>query len=269
MPVTGKMTEAGGSRLLNQIFGGTPMLVPTTWYVGYTVGDSDRVNVGAEPSGGGYQRAAVPNTRVNFDVPTNQAITNLLPIEWPVASSNQGTARSIVFFDSPNGGNPWFYFPLQSPKDMQEGDAMLVPGGGLTFEFATGGLSNYVKDRALGSLFGGIPMVTPTTYWLSYSTTAPGDNAPGTEPTMGGYSRVSMANNSGNWPPSATATKTNGTSIQWPEITAAQGLGVGFQIFDAATGGNLIAFCSSPGTIGLNAQVVPYLAANVLDIRVN
>lgn len=63
----------------------------------------------------------------------------------------------------------------------------------------------------------------------------------GVEVSGGGYARVSITNNTTNFPNASNGSKSNGTVITFPSATVAWGTVVGWGIWDASTGGNLIA----------------------------
>ncbi len=81
----------------------------------------------------------------------------------------------------------------------------------------------------------------PATH-VALFTVAPSDTGGGTEVTGGGYLRVTVTNNTTNWPAAtgATAAKSNGTVITFPTASASWGTVVAFGIIDAASAGNLL-----------------------------
>jgi hypothetical protein len=268
MPNFGKLTEYGASQIMNFVFGGTPMNVPGFWYAGYTTGVSGQNTIGAEPGGGGYERKAIANTSGSggeWTVATAQLKQNINDIIWQPATSNHGTAQSIVLFDSPNNGNAWFYFPLQQPKLIEAGDAMRVPAGAISLQCIPGLLSNFIKNQLLNSILGGIAMPTIPQLYLGYTNSACGDATPGTEPTGNGYQRVGLNNNTGMFPPSATGEKTNALSITFPEATGNQGQAVNVGIWSAATGGTYIGYTTTP-TRSIDVGITPSIPSGAMDL---
>jgi len=102
------------------------------------------------------------------------------------------------------------------------------------------GKSDYLENKILDFLLGGISYTPPATVYIALFTAAPTDAGGGTEVSGGGYARVAVANNTTNFPPASNGTKSNGTTITFPTATADWGTVVAVGIFDAATGGNLL-----------------------------
>lgn len=105
------------------------------------------------------------------------------------------------------------------------------------------GKSDYLEAALLNHLFGSVAYTVPGTYHFALFTSAPNDTGGGTEvnPSASGYARVSVANNTTNFPTiTAPASKSNGTAVNFPIATAAWGSVVAFGIYDASTGGNLL-----------------------------
>jgi len=263
------VTEFGASRIMNRLLGGTPSGEPGSWYVGYTMGNSVPQSVGAEPGGNGYARVRVDNTSANWNPPSpTHTVTNATPIQWAPASGHQGTARSIVFYDSPGvGGNAWFYFDLPADRDILAGDAMYIPEGALSITIGTGLFSDYMRDRILASMFGSVPYTVPNTYWVGYGLTSPSDEDPGTEPAGNGYLRVSVPNTLAVFPPSNTGIKTNALDIQWPEATGNQGQILGFDFYDAPAGGNRI-FWHPSSPLAVSTGTAPFIQAQSMRAEV-
>jgi hypothetical protein len=71
-------------------------------------------------------------------------------------------------------------------------------------------------------------------------TANPSDSGGGTEVTGGSYARVSVTNNTTNWPNASSGSKSNGTAITFPTATANWGTVTAFGIFDASSAGNLL-----------------------------
>lgn len=108
-----------------------------------------------------------------------------------------------------------------------------------------GSFSDYLEAKILDEVFGATAFSAPGTLYVALFTAAPSDSGGGTEVTGGSYARVAVTNNTTNWP-NATGTsptsKSNGTVITFPTATANWGTVVAFGIFDASSGGNLIAW---------------------------
>lgn len=100
------------------------------------------------------------------------------------------------------------------------------------------------RERAIAdSQFGGgVTTWAPATWFAGLSSTTPaGDGTSFTEPSGGSYARVSLTNNTTNFPAAVTAsgltTKQNGAKITFPTPTALWGLMTYVGFFTAASGG--------------------------------
>lgn len=97
--------------------------------------------------------------------------------------------------------------------------------------------------NALLDLVLGTPGLLPATVYIGLLTAIPNANGTGVaEPSGFGYARVSVANNSTQWPNASGRVKTHANDITFP---AASGGGWGTIIwagvFDASVAGNLVA----------------------------
>lgn len=270
MPATGSFTDYAESAILNMIFGGNPLPALPYLYIGYMVGVATDQGPGAEPNGGGYSRIAVPNNAANFPIASAMLKMNGTEILFNEATSNHGTVQAIGVFDSPSQGNLLSWMPLETPITVGVRDAMKIPVGGLKHEFQPlGGLSAYAKNAILNHIYGGVPFNVIGLLYFGYSTTMSTDSQGGTEPTVGGYARIAVANNSAMFPPTATGSKTNFLDILFPEATATQGTMVNIVVFDAPSGGNFIAssILNPPQAIGLNTE--PRIRANTITFNMD
>ena len=101
-----------------------------------------------------------------------------------------------------------------------------------------------MQERAIAdSQFGGGATTwAPATWFVALSTTTPNEDGTGfTEPVGGSYARVSVTNNTTNWPAATTASgvtsKANGTAIVFPNPTGSWGAVTYYGLFSASTGG--------------------------------
>lgn len=100
-----------------------------------------------------------------------------------------------------------------------------------------GRLSDTDANALLDSLFGS---ASPATYYFGLSTTQPtsaGGNI--TEPSGGAYARVSVTNNSTNFPAAASRSKSNGTAITFPSPSGSWGTVGWWVIMTASSGGTM------------------------------
>ena len=108
------------------------------------------------------------------------------------------------------------------------------------------GFTNYLEDKIINHLFGddtgasGADHYTaPTTWYVGLQTAAPSDSAAGTEVSGGAYARQSVA-----WTLASggTAEASNTASLTWASATTDWGTVTHAGVYDALTGGNLVAF---------------------------
>ena len=102
------------------------------------------------------------------------------------------------------------------------------------------GFSDYLEDKVLDHVFGGVAYTAPTKHVALY-TVAPTDTGGGTEVTGGAYARqTSTFTVSGTDPTTAT----NAAAVEYPTATANYGTVVAVGILDASSGGNLLAYAN-------------------------
>lgn len=102
--------------------------------------------------------------------------------------------------------------------------------------------TNYTENAVLGHVFGSTTMTKPTLY-VGLFTAAPGEAGGGTELSTAGtaYARQTAAFTvSGTAPTQAT----NTAAIEWAAATSAWGTVTHVAVFDAASGGNMLAFAA-------------------------
>ena len=101
------------------------------------------------------------------------------------------------------------------------------------------GFTNYLEDKVIGHLFGGTAYTAPTTWYAGLQTAAPSDSAAGTEVSGGAYARQSVAWTIGT---GGVAQASNTAALEWPAATTDWGTVTHAGIYDAVSGGNLVAF---------------------------
>jgi hypothetical protein len=91
--------------LLNRIFNGGTLTLPSTLYIGlFTAAPSD-AGGGTEVSGNNYSRLAVSANTTNFPTTTTSTIQNALTLTFAIPSGNWGTVTHIGIFDAATAGN--------------------------------------------------------------------------------------------------------------------------------------------------------------------
>ena len=109
-----------------------------------------------------------------------------------------------------------------------------------------GSFNDYMENKVLDHIFGGVAFSPPGTYYLAAYTVAPGESGGGTEISNTGtaYLRQPMINDLTRFPSAVAGAKTNGTLITFPTATLDWGTVVGFALLDSVTygSGNFICY---------------------------
>ena len=123
--------------------------------------------------------------------------------------------------------------------------------------------SNTFETRVLTWVFTTGSATRPTEWHVALYTVAPGDTGGGTEVSGGGYARQSVAFTvSGD-------TASNTAALEYPTATAPYGTVTAVGVFDAATGGNLIAYATLTTSKTIDTGDVLRLPAGDLDITLD
>ncbi len=102
-----------------------------------------------------------------------------------------------------------------------------------------GSFSKYWENEILDHLFGK-GSYTPPTVYVGLSTADPGDDGTGlSEPTGNGYAR--LATSAADWNSASSGSLDNASAVAFAEATSDWGTVTHFALFDAATGGNMLA----------------------------
>jgi hypothetical protein len=138
------------NRLIDFIFRAQPYTLPDNLYVAlYATPIADDFGAaGASPpeelSGEGYARAVIPRSPlawagtqgVGFTEPTEPSwgttgrTSNNVPIQFPAATGDWGTALWWAIHDAPTGGNMLYYGELLYPRTIYPGDVPVSFGPG-------------------------------------------------------------------------------------------------------------------------------------------
>lgn len=103
----------------------------------------------------------------------------------------------------------------------------------------------------------------PTAWYLSLHTTAGSDTTPGTEVTGGSYARQSVSFTvTGN-------TASNTAAVEWPTATASWGTVTDIAVYDAVSGGNVIAYATLTASKTISTGDVFRVPAGDLDITLD
>lgn len=136
-----------------------------------------------------------------------------------------------------------------------------------------GSISDYLEKKLLDLVFGNTAFSLAGPLYVGLltdsNTAAQRDAGTVTEVSGGSYARVSITQNTTNWPNASgtTSTKSNGAVFTFPAPTANWGTVNALAIYDASTAGNLLFWCdlSTPRTIN-NGDGAPSIASGAITI---
>ena len=123
--------------------------------------------------------------------------------------------------------------------------------------------SNTFETTVLTWVFTTSSATRPTAWHIALYTAAPNDTGGGTEVSGGGYGRKAVTFTvSGN-------TASNNAAIEWDTATASFGTVTHVGVFDAASGGNLIAYAALTTSKTIDTGDVFRLPSGDLDITLD
>ncbi len=111
----------------------------------------------------------------------------------------------------------------------------------------------------------------PTNFYLGLFTVAPTDSTAGTQVSGGSYARVTIPSVNGSWNINpTTGTISNAALVAFPAPTANWGTCVAIGLFDAPTGGNLIAYGALTEVKVVNSgDVAPDFSIGALVLQID
>ncbi len=128
--------------------------------------------------------------------------------------------------------------------------------------------SNFTEDLALKWLFTTTSVTRPSAWHVGLFTAAPGETGGGTELSTSGtaYARQSASFTvSGTAPTQAT----NSAAIEWSAATSSWGTVTHAAIFDASTGGNMLAYAALTTSKTINSGDVFRIPASSLTVTLD
>ncbi len=130
-----------------------------------------------------------------------------------------------------------------------------------------GSFSDYWENAILDHLFGK-GNYTPPTIYVGLSTADPGDDGTGlSEPSGNGYARVATA--AADWNAASGGALDNANAIAFAEASGDWPTVTHFALFDAATGGNLLAHGALNQAKTIAGGDTARFAAGDLDVPLN
>jgi hypothetical protein len=143
--------------------------------------------------------------------------------------------------------------------------------------------SNFWQNKVVDQVFRAQTALTPANTYIALDTTAGSAQACGTEVSGGAYARQTVVSALANWSGTqgagttaassnssgSSGTTSNNNAITFPSPTANWGSIVGFCVFDASSGGNLLYYAplTTPKTVN-NGDAAPSFAAGALTFTI-
>jgi len=130
-----------------------------------------------------------------------------------------------------------------------------------------GSFSDHWENEILDHLFGK-GSYTPPTIYVGLSTADPGDDGTGlSEPSGNGYARV--ATSASDWNAASGGALDNTNAIEFAEATGSWGTLTHFALFDASSGGNLLAHGALTQAKTIASGDTAQFAAGNLDVSLD
>ena len=128
-----------------------------------------------------------------------------------------------------------------------------------------GSFSDYLEDKLLKHAFTNTTYTPASTLYVALYTVAPSDSGGGTEVSGGSYSRTSVA-----FSVSGTGTLcTNSSAVEFAAATASWGTVVAVSVYDASTGGNMLAWADLAANKTIDSGDIFRIPAGDLDITLS
>jgi hypothetical protein len=129
-----------------------------------------------------------------------------------------------------------------------------------------GSFSNYAELKILEHITGKTSFTKPTVY-VGLSTANPDEDASGlAEPSGNGYARV---DSTGVWGTAADGEITNDSVITFPEASGSWGTISHFALFDAESGGNMLAYGALSESKAVGSGDTARFSASALTITLD
>jgi hypothetical protein len=130
-----------------------------------------------------------------------------------------------------------------------------------------GSFADHWENEILDHLFGK-GNYTPPTIHVGLSTADPGDDGTGlSEPSGSGYARV--ATSAADWNSASGGSLDNANAIEFPQATGSWATITHFALFDASTGGNMLAHGSLTQSKAIASGDTARFAAGDLDVSLD
>jgi len=242
--------------LLKHIVGLDTYTMPSWIYMGLGVGSVPIEVLGV---GTGYTRfASQPSL---WSAASGGEIHNTTAAAFPEATGDWGLITSLLFYDTGTvgTGNLLMTSTLTTPRQIVTGSLPKFAISAISVSEVLK-FSDYWENKLLDHIFGKASLTAPSNIFVALSSTNPLDSGAGiTEPSGMSYARVSTS--SGDWTLVLSRSFFNNTAITFPTASGEWGTMNWCALFDAASGGNMLAFgaLSTSKSIGVG-QVAKFSA---------
>jgi hypothetical protein len=128
-----------------------------------------------------------------------------------------------------------------------------------------GSFSDYLENELLDHVLKVGAYTQPTNIYVALFTVAPTDAGGGTEVSGGSYARVQC----NTWDAASGGASANTGAITFPQATANWGTVVAFALFDAVSGGNMLAWGDLAVSKAVDSGDTAEFAAGDLDVTLD
>jgi hypothetical protein len=120
-------------------------------------------------------------------------------------------------------------------------------------------MTNYTQNQLASHTLGGGTWAKPAAMYVALFTSAIAPGGTGTEVSGGSYARVALTQNDAQYNKvvGSTTTWSNINPITFPTPTGTWGSISYYALFDASTGGNMIAYEALPSAVTIDATTPP------------
>lgn len=127
--------------------------------------------------------------------------------------------------------------------------------------------SNYLENELLDHFLMQGDYTSPSNVYVALSTTDPTEDGTGITEPADGYSRVSTG--AADWEAAASGSISNANDITFSEATGSWGDISHFALFDASTGGNMLAYSALNSTKTVSSGDTPVFSAGDLTVSLD
>lgn len=222
----GQISNYAAHSLLDHALGNTAYSPAATLYLA-------AFSAGVESTA--IARKAVTNNTTNFPNAASRLKKLAVSTDFAAATADAGSIDEIRIYDASSGGNELARDTLSSPVTINNAGVLTISANALSILLPTGCMSDYLAHKLLDLMFGAVAYSAPATTYLSAFNGDPQGAGSQLHPA-----RVSVTNNTTNWPAAALRTKKLGTLQAHASTSSNLGTATHAAIHDASSGGNLL-----------------------------